>query len=78
MVRSLDRNTLLDLTVNAVPVVVLGLFTALFVVFSPWGRLGLASVLQFGLILVLVLVLLLVSARAGMAISRSDSPENES
>lgn len=71
MVRSLDRGTLIDLTVNLVPVVIMALFAALFVLYSPWGRLGLASLLQFGLLLVMVVVLGYVSARAGRAVSHT-------
>lgn len=77
MTRALDRHTLLDLTVNVVPVAILGLFAALFVVYSPWGRLGLASLLQFGLVAVMVLVLVFVSAKAGLAVSRSEPEADE-
>jgi len=77
MARTLDRETLQDLTVNLVPVVIMGLFATLFVVYSPWGRLGLATVLQFGLVLAMVVVLLYVSAKAGAAVSRSEQEEGE-
>lgn len=77
MTRALDRHTLLDLTVNVVPVAILGLFAALFVVYSPWGRLGLASLLQFGLVAVMVLVLVFVSTKAGLAVSRSEPEADE-
>lgn len=77
MVRTLDRHTLLDLTVNFVPVVIMGLFAALFVVYSPWGRLGLASLIQFGLVLVMVVLLVYVSGKAGLAVSRSETGEGE-
>lgn len=72
MVRSLDRHTLVDLTVNLVPVVIMGLFGVLFVVFSPWGRVGLASLIQFGLLVVMVGALLYVSAKAGLAVARTE------
>ena len=77
MTRALDRHTLLDLTVNVVPVAILGLFAALFVVYSPWGRLGLASLLHFGLVAVMVLVLVFVSTKAGLAVSRSEPEADE-
>lgn len=72
MVRSPDRHTLVDLTVNLVPVVIMGLFGVLFVVYSPWGRLGLASLIQFGLLLVMVGVLLYVSTKAGVAVAGTE------
>ena len=75
MVRSFDRHTLLDLTVNFVPVVIMGLFVALFLVFAPWGRLGLASLIQFGLIVVMAVLLVSVSTKAGLAVSRSEGGE---
>ena len=75
MARPFDRHTLLDLTVNFVPVVIMGLFVALFLVFSPWGRLGLASLIQFGLVAVMVVLLLFVSVKAGVAVSHAESRE---
>lgn len=77
MVRTLDRHTLLNLTVNVAPVVIMGLFAALFVVFAPWGRLGLASLIQFGLVVVMVVLLSYVSAKAGVAVSRSEQSGGE-
>lgn len=68
----LDRHTLADLTVNVVPVVILALFAALFALYSPWGRLGLASVIQFGLLLVMGAVLAYVSLKGGLAVSREE------
>lgn len=77
MTPTLDRHTLVDLTVNFVPVVIMGLFVALFLVFAPWGRLGLASLIQFGLVAVMVVLLVTVSAKAGIAVSRSEQDGDE-
>lgn len=73
MARRLDRQTLADLTVNFVPLVIMALFGVLFVVYSPWGRFGLASAIQFGLLIVLGGVLLWVSLRSGRAIADSEA-----
>ncbi len=62
-----DRETLLDLTVNFIPLGILGAFIALYVVFNPWGWDALFSTLQFGLIIitfVLLSVLTYLSAKA--------------
>lgn len=43
-----DKDTLLDLTVNIVPLAILGFFFAAFIVVNPWGsELGFERVLQF-------------------------------
>lgn len=68
----LNRHTLADLTVNLVPLVILALFGVLFVVYSPWGRVGLASAIQFGLLLVLGGVLAYVSLKSSLAIARTE------
>lgn len=72
MARRLDRHTLADLTVNFVPLVIMALFATLFALYSPWGRLGLASAIQFGLLLVLGGVLAYVSLKSGLAIARTE------
>lgn len=78
MAPSLDRHTLVDLTVNAVPLCILALFGLLFVVYNPWGRIGLAPLLQFGLLLVFAASLAYLSYRSGLAISRSAGESGES
>ncbi|ESS07480.1 MAG: hypothetical protein A07HB70_00019 [uncultured archaeon A07HB70] len=65
--RTFDRETLLDLVVNAVPLFIMAFFVAAFVLFAPFGFDPLASLLQFGLIVapfVALLVLTYFSARA--------------
>ena len=50
-----DRETWLDITVNAVPVGIMLVFIALFLVFAPWGiDTTPASLTQFGLVLVMI------------------------
>lgn len=47
-----DKDTWLDLTVNIVPLAILGFFVALFAVNAPWGLSGLESVIGFALLVV--------------------------
>jgi hypothetical protein len=65
--RTFDRETLLDLVVNAVPLFIMGFFVAAFVLFAPFGFDPLASLLQFGIVIgsfVALLILTYVSAKA--------------
>ena len=74
--RIFDRETLLDLVVNAVPLFIMGFFVAAFVLFAPFGFDPLASLLQFGIVIgafVALLVLTFFSARA-VAGAERDGP----
>lgn len=70
-----DRETLLDLTVNVVPLVIIGFFVVAFAVFQPFGVDPLASGIQFLLLLVPLVLLALLTYLAGYAIA---STEDES
>ncbi|MCF2238383.1 hypothetical protein KVP04_04480 [Halobacterium salinarum] len=49
--RLFDRDTILDITVNLVPLAILGFFFVVFMVLNPWdGGLTLKRILQFVLI----------------------------
>ncbi|GAA0654017.1 DUF6684 family protein [Salarchaeum japonicum] len=48
-----DKDVLLDLTVNIIPLAIIAFFTAMFVVFNPWADEGL-----FGLVLQYTLMVL--------------------
>ncbi|QSG02140.1 DUF6684 family protein [Natranaeroarchaeum sulfidigenes] len=63
-----DRDTLLDLTVNFIPLGILALFIALYVVFNPWGWDPLFSTLQFGLITITFVLLAVLTYLSGKAI----------
>ena len=52
-----DRETWLDITVNLVPLGIIGFFVALFAVASPWAVEGLASTIGFALLVVPFLAL---------------------
>lgn len=63
-----DRDTLLDLTVNFIPLGILGVFIALYIVFDPWGWDPLFSTLQFGLITITFVALAVLTYLSGKAI----------
>lgn len=74
--RIFDRETLLDLVVNAVPLFIMGFFVVAFVLFAPFGFDPLASLLQFGIVIgsfVALLILTFFSARA-VAGAERDGP----
>ena len=53
-----DRETVLDVVVNVVPLAVLVVFIGLFLLIAPWGVDGsMASLLQFGLIVSMIISL---------------------
>jgi hypothetical protein len=65
--RIFDRDTLLDLTVNIVPLVIIGFFVVAFALVNPWGVDPLASGIQFALLVapfVLLAVLTYISGKA--------------
>lgn len=52
-----DRETWLDITVNIIPLGIIGFFVALFAVGSPWAIEGLSSAIGFALLVVPFLAL---------------------
>ncbi|MCL9813201.1 DUF6684 family protein [Natranaeroarchaeum aerophilus] len=63
-----DRDTLLDLTVNFIPLGILAVFIALYVALNPWGWDPLFSTLQFGLITITFVLLAVLTYLSGKAI----------
>lgn len=58
-----DRETLLDVVVNAVPIGILVVFIGLFLVVTPWGLdLTPASLVQFGLVVSMIVLLVYLTA----------------
>lgn len=47
-----DRETWLDITVNLVPICIIGFFIALFTVAAPWEIAGLTSAIAYALLVV--------------------------
>jgi hypothetical protein len=69
-----DRETLLDLTVNFIPLGILIFFIGAFALFAPWGVDPLVTGLQFAIVGVTAILLVILTYYAGKAIS---SAENE-
>jgi len=47
-----ERETWLDISVNIIPLLIIGFFIALFTVATPWEIEGLTSVIGYGLLIV--------------------------
>lgn len=67
-----DRETLLDLVVNAVPLVILAFFILLFVVVNPFNADPVATALQLTIVGVTLLALLVLTYYSGKAISEAE------
>ena len=67
-----DRDTLLDLTVNMVPLFIIGFFVVSFAVISPFGIDPLASAIQFGLLAVPFVLLAILTYFAGRAVAGTE------
>jgi len=67
-----DRDTLLDLTVNVVPLFIMAFFVVAFAVIAPFGIDPLASAVQFGLLAVPFVLLAILTYFAGRAVAGSE------
>ena len=68
-----DKDTILDLTVNIVPLVILGFFIVLYLILNPWGFDDiLVSVISHGLMIFTFLNLLLLTYVAALFIERDE------
>ncbi|QCC48007.1 DUF6684 family protein [Halobellus limi] len=67
-----DRDTLLDLTVNVVPLFIIAFFVVAFAVIAPFGIDPLASAIQFGLLAVPFVLLAILTYFAGRAVAGSE------
>ncbi|MGQ4555977.1 DUF6684 family protein [Halobellus sp. GM3] len=67
-----DRDTLLDLTVNVVPLFIIAFFIVAFAVISPFGMDPMASSIQFGLLVVPFVLLAVLTYFAGQAVAGSE------
>lgn len=68
-----DRETLLDLTVNAIPLGIILFFVVLFVAYRPWTSAPVETVIQMMLMLGMFFGLLVLSYHAGRAISVAEN-----
>ncbi|MFB6156004.1 MAG: DUF6684 family protein [Haloferacaceae archaeon] len=70
--RIFDRDTLLDLIVNAVPLFIMLFFIVGFVVYAPFGFDPLANVMQFVLVAWIFLALLLLTYLSAKVIATDE------
>jgi hypothetical protein len=75
--RIFDRETLLDLTVNAIPLAILLFFVLLFAVVTPFESNAVALVLQMGVVIVTGVALAVLTYYSGKAISKAQHREEE-
>ncbi|WP_101296405.1 DUF6684 family protein [Halegenticoccus soli] len=71
-VKIFDRETILDLTVNIIPLFIIGFFLGLFLLYQAWGWDTLPSVLMIGLHVVPLVTLALLTYLSGKAIAGSE------
>lgn len=70
-----DRETLLDLTVNAVPLGILIFFVVLFGAFNPFGFNSVISTLQFGIVVISAILLVILTYYSGLAVQNAEHRE---
>lgn len=70
--RTFDRETLLDLTVNIVPLGILTFFILVFLFASPWELDPFVTAISIGLLVVPFAVLVLVTFVSGRAVARDE------
>jgi len=70
-----ERETRLDISVNIIPLCIIGFFVVLFTVNSPWEIEGLASILGFALLVVPFILLAYLTYIAADLIESAESDE---
>ncbi len=69
----LDKDTLLDLVVNIIPIGILGFFSLLFIAFNPWGWDPFPILITHFLTLFPLAILVVVTYVAGRVIQRDET-----
>jgi threonine/homoserine/homoserine lactone efflux protein len=72
-----DRETLLDLTVNVIPLAILAIFFAAFVVFTPFGFDSVISSIQLAIIGLSAVGLAVLTYFSGRAVSKAENAQEE-
>lgn len=67
-----DRETLLDLLVNVIPLGILAFFIVLFLVDNPFGGNPIYTFLQFGIVVATLLSLLVLTYYSGRAVAEDE------
>ncbi|AQL41739.1 hypothetical protein BV210_02955 [Halorientalis sp. IM1011] len=68
-----DRETILDLTVNMIPLGILMFFIVAFGLFNPFGWNNVISSLQFGILIAAFVLLTILTYYAGKAVSEAEA-----
>jgi flagellar biosynthesis/type III secretory pathway M-ring protein FliF/YscJ len=68
-----DRETVLDLTVNFIPLGILLVFIVLYLVFNPFGFGSVISSIQFAIIGAMFIALAALTYYSGAAVSRAEN-----
>jgi len=71
--KTFDRETLLDLTVNGIPLGIMVFFIVAYAIVNPFGWNNVVSTLQFSIIIVTALLLSILTYFAGKAISEAEA-----
>lgn len=70
-----DRETLLDLTVNVIPFVIMAFFFIVFIVYTPFGFDSVISSIQLAIVGVAAIGLLVLTYFSGKAVSEAEKAE---
>lgn len=70
-----DKDTWLDLTVNLIPLAILGFFVVAFLVVPAWGVDPVFSGMQFAIVGSMIVSLAILTYYAGKAIEGAEAPE---
>ena len=73
--KTFDKETMLDLTVNMVPLVIILFFVVGFTVFNPFGFESLTSGLQYGIMVASFVLLAVLTYLSGKAIAGSEKTD---
>jgi len=71
--RTFDRETLLDLVVNAIPLAMMAFFIVLFAAFNPFGANLANQAIQFSIVIITFGALFVLTYYSGRAISNAEA-----
>ena len=75
--RIFDRETLLDLTVNGIPLAILLFFVVLFAVMTPFPSNSVVLAIQMAIVIITGFVLAVLTYYSGRAISKAEKENDE-
>ncbi|MFB6307793.1 MAG: DUF6684 family protein [Haloarculaceae archaeon] len=72
-----EKDTLLDLTVNVIPLAIIVFFVGAFAVLQPFGIDPVFSAMQFAILVTMLVALSILTYYAGKVIERDEKREGE-